>query len=56
MNSSSLNKHLDKQVNFLDPNLSIENIYVTNEIYDKRDDFNFVFFSFLDGDDPHATS
>ena len=44
----------DKQANFLDLNLSIENGYVTTKIYDKRDDFNFniVNFPFLDGDVP----
>ncbi len=48
----------DKQANFLDLNLSIENGYVTTKIYGKRDDFNFniVNFPFLDGDVPRATS
>jgi hypothetical protein len=48
----------DKQANFLDLNLSIENGYVTTRIYDKRDDLNFniVHFPCLDGDVPRATS
>ena len=36
----------DKQANFLDLNLSIENGYVTTKIYDKRDDFNFNIVNF----------
>ena len=30
--------------------------FVSSKIYDKRDDFDFVNFPFLDGDIPRATS
>ena len=37
-------------------NLSISNGTVSTKIYDKRDDFDFVNFPFLDGDVPRRTS
>ena len=42
----------DKEVTFLDLNLSISNDIVSTKIYDKRDyfDFEIVNFPFLDGD------
>ena len=48
----------DTEVAFLDLHLSISNDIVSNEIYDKRDDFDFeiVNFPFLDGDVPRSTS
>lgn len=47
----------EKQANFLDLNLSIENGFITTKIYD-RDvfDFNIVNYPLLDGDVPCATS
>ena len=41
---------------FLDLHLSILDGFVQTEIYDKRDDFDFVNFPFLDGDVPRSTS
>ena len=48
----------DTEAPFLDLHLSILDGFVSSEIYDKRDDFDFdiVFFSFLDGDVPGTTS
>ena len=48
----------DTEAPFLDLHLSISNGFVSTEIYDKRDDFDFhiVNFPFLDGDVPHSTS
>ena len=40
----------------LDLILSISNGTVSNDIYDKWDDFDTVNFSFLDGDVPRRTS
>ena len=44
----------DTEARFLDLHLSISNGFVSFEIYDKRDDFDFdvVNFPFLDGDVP----
>ena len=38
--------------------MTVSDGFVSSNIYDKRDDFDFdiVNFSFLDGDIPHATS
>ena len=44
----------DIEVSFFDLHLSI--IYVKTTIYDKRDDFDIMNFSFLDGDVPRSTS
>ena len=46
----------DAEAPFL--HLSISNGFVSSNIYDKRDDFDFdiVIFPFLDGDVPHSTS
>ena len=48
----------DTEAPFLDLHLSIPNGFVSPNIYDKRDDFDFyvVNFPFLDGDVPHFTS
>ena len=48
----------DTEAAFLDLHLSISNDIVSNKIYDKRDDFDFVIvnFPFLDGDVPRSTS
>ena len=48
----------DTKALFLDLHLSISNGFVSSNIYDKRDDFDFdvVNFLFLDGDVPPATS
>ena len=46
----------DGEAPFLDLNLSISNDTVSTKIYDKRDDFDFVHFPFLDGDVPRRTS
>ena len=48
----------DTEAPFLDLHLSISNGFVSSEIYDKRDDFDFdiVNFPFLDGDVPRSTS
>ena len=42
----------------MDLHLSISNGFVSSEIYDKRDEFDFdiVNFPFLDGDVPHSTA
>ena len=42
----------------MDLHLSISNRFVSSNLYDKRDDFDFdiINFSFLDGDSPHSTS
>ena len=44
----------DTEAPFLDLLLSVANGFVSSEIYDKRDDFDFdiVNFPFLDGDVP----
>ena len=51
-----LNKanNTDTEAQFLDLHLSIANGFVSSEIYDKRDDFDFdiINFPFLDGDVP----
>ena len=41
---------------FLDLHLTISDGFVSSKIYDKRDDFDFVNFPFLDVDIPSATS
>ena len=48
----------DTEAPFLDFHLSISNGFVSSQIYDKRDDFDFeiVNFPFLDGDVPHRPS
>ena len=46
----------DTEASFLDLHFSISNEIVSTKIYDKRDDFHFVNFPFLDGDVPHSTS
>ena len=48
----------DTEAPFLDLHLSISNGFVSSNIYDKRDDFDFdiVNFPFLDGDVPHRPS
>ena len=48
----------DTEAPFLDLHLSISNGFISSEIYDKREDFDFdiVNSSFLDGDVPHSTS
>ena len=46
----------DTEAAFLDLHLSISNNIVSTKIYDKRDDFDFVNFPFLDGDVPRSTS
>ena len=40
----------------MDLHLSTSNGFVKTKIYDKRDDFDIVNFSFLDCDVPHLTS
>ena len=44
------------EASFLDLHLSISNGFVNTKICDKRDDFDFVNFPFLDGDVPRSTS
>ena len=53
-----LNKAIasDTEVQFLDENISVTNGFVSSKICDKRDDFDSVNFSLLDGDVPHSTS
>ena len=46
----------DTESPFLDLHLSIANGFVSSRIYDKRDDFDIVFFPFLDGDVPRRAS
>ena len=48
----------DTEAPFLDLHLSISNGFVSSQIYDKRDDFDFdiVNFPFLDGDVPRRPS
>ena len=46
----------DTEMPFLDLNWPISNGTVSTKIYDKRDDFDFVNFLFLDGDVPWRTS
>ena len=48
----------DTEAPFLDLQLLISNRFVSFQIYDKRDDFDFdiVIVPFLDGDVPHFTS
>ena len=46
----------DTEAPFLGLNLCISNGTVSTKIYDKRDDFDIVNFSFLDGDVPRRTS
>ena len=46
----------DTEAPFLDLNLCISNGTVSTQIYDKRDDFDFDNFPFLDGDVPRRTS
>ena len=46
----------DTEASFLDLLLSISDGFVKTKIYDKRDDFDFVNFPFLDGDVPCLTS
>ena len=47
----------DTEAPFLDLHLSISNGFVSSEIHDKHDDFDFdiVNFPFLDGDVPRLT-
>ena len=40
----------DTEAPFFDLHLSISNGFISSKIYDKRDDFDIVFFSFLDSD------
>ena len=40
----------------MDLHLSILDGFVKTKLYDKRDDFDFVNFPFLDGDVPRSTS
>ena len=42
----------DTEAHFLDFNLCTTNGTVSTKIYDKRDDFDIVNFTFLDGDGP----
>ena len=55
-----LNKAItsDTEASFLDLHLSILDRFVSNKIYDKRDDFDFeiVNFPLKDGDVPRPTS
>ena len=44
------------EASFLDLHLSISEGFVKSKIYDKRDDFEFENFPFLDGDVPRSTS
>ena len=44
----------DTEAPFLDLHLSISNGFVSSKIYDKRDDFDIVNFTFLDGDVPRS--
>ena len=55
MNRASVS---DTEGPFLDLHLSVANGFVSSEIYDKRDDFDFdiVGFPFLDGDVPRRAS
>ena len=46
----------DTEASILDLNQCISNGSVSTKIYDKRDDFDVVNFSFLDGDVPRRTS
>ena len=46
----------DAEASFLDLHLSISDGFVKTKIYDKRDDFDFVNFPFLDGDVPRSAS
>ena len=46
----------DTDAHFLDLYLSISNGFVSSKIYDKRDDFDIVYFPFLDGDVPRRPS
>ena len=46
----------DTEAPFTDLNLCISNGTVSTKICDKRDDFDFVNFPFLDGDYPLRTS
>ena len=48
----------DTEAPFLDLHLSVLNGFVSSNIYDKRDDFDFdiVNFPFLDSDFPRSTS
>ena len=46
----------DTEASFFDLHLSISDGFVKTKIYDKRDDFDIVNFSFLDGDVPRSTS
>ena len=46
----------DTEAPFLDLHLSISNGFVSSQIYDKRDDFDFDIAHFLDGKVPRSTS
>ena len=46
----------DAEASFLDLHLSISDGFVKTKIYDKRDDFDFVNFPFLDGDVSRSAS
>ena len=46
----------DTKAAFLDLHLSISNDIFSTKIYDKRDDFDFEIFQFLDCNVPHSTS
>ena len=46
----------DAEASFLDLHLSVSKGFVKTKIYDKRDDFYFVNFPFLDGDVLCSTS
>ena len=46
----------DAEASSLNLHLSISNGFVKTNIYDKRDDFDIVYFPFLDGDVPRSAS
>ena len=48
----------DIEAPFLDLHLSVANVFVSSEVYDKRDlfDFDIVNVPFLDGDVPRRAS
>ena len=47
---------LDTQPSFLDLHLSISDGFANTKIFDRRDDFDIVYFPFLDGDVPPSTN
>ena len=49
----------DTEAPFLNLHLSVSDVFVATNIYDKRDNFDFdivIFFPFLDSDVPHRPS